>query len=68
MGDYITINYNIMKVALDRNKSAYHIDSTHASHPVAQGSNAAFPINVFMLLRLIDGTAQNSGQRLDNVN
>ena len=51
-----------MKVALDRNKSVQHRGSTHASHPVAQSSYLAFPRNVFMLLRLIDGTAQNSGQ------
>ena len=39
-----------------------------ASHHTAQGSILCPRIFLLMLLRFIDGTAYNSGQRLDNVN
>ena len=47
------------------------MDSILASHPAAPGSNPSIPKRfsdeILKLLRLIDGTAKNSDQRLDNV-
>ena len=45
------------------------MDSVLALHPVALGSILGIPKKfLMMLLRFIDGTYKNSGQRLDNVN
>ena len=50
-------------------KSDGTMDSVLASHPLALGSNLGVPPKiVLLLLIIIDGTAKNSGQRLDNVN
>ena len=47
------------------------MDSILASHPAAPGSNPSTPKNfseqILKLLRVINSTALNSGQRLDNV-
>ena len=49
--------------------AAWHRGIKLASHPAAPGTILAFPrILLLMLLRFIDCTAKNSGQRLDNVN
>ena len=48
---------------------AAQMDSVFALNPAAGVQLLAYPINFsHVLLRFIDSTAKNSGQRLDNVN
>ena len=42
------------------------VDGILACHPATLGLNPSFP-KIYKLLKLIDGTALNIGQRLDNV-
>ena len=44
------------------------MNSVLALHPAAPGQILGVPKIFLMMLRFIDITAQNSGQRLDNVN
>ena len=55
--------------------AAKHNDSVLALHPAVLGSILCIPKTfslqdffLLVLLRFIDGTAYNSGQRLENVN